>query len=272
METQTDTRPGMPVTGNEEELRTDRERQERLAREAEFHDHSFSTNLRESEVGKFYAVARRSYECYHDLIFGKVAGKDVLEYGCGINSDGLALAREGARITGIDISPVAIEESNALAAGAGLTDRVSYHVMNAEELTFPDNSFDLVCGIGILHHLDLEKGYGEVARVLRPGGRAVFHEPLGHNPLINRFRNRTPHLRTPDEHPLLRSDLREAERYFSKIRPHYFHLTSLGIVPLRNTPIFKPLYALTEGLDSLLMGLIPPLRGWAWYCVMEMEK
>ena len=246
--------------------------QERLAREAEFHDHSFSTHMRESEVGKFYSIARRSYDCYRDLVFGNVAGKDVLEYGCGINSDGLALAAEGARVTGIDISPVAIEESNGLAKEQGLTDRVAYHVMNAEELTFPDNSFDLVCGIGILHHLDLEKGYSEVARVLRPGGYAVFHEPLGHNPLINRFRNRTPHLRTQDEHPLLREDLRRAKDYFSEVRPHYFHLTSLGIVPLRNTPVFKPLYALTEGLDRLLMTAIPPLKGWSWYCVMELKK
>ena len=246
--------------------------QERLAREAEFHDHSYSTNLRESEVGKFYSVAKRSYDCYHRLVFNDVRGKDILEYGCGINSDGLELAKQGANVTGIDISPVAIEESDTLAREAGVTEQVSYHVMNAEELTFPDNSFDLVCGIGILHHLNLEKGYREVSRVLRPGGIAVFHEPLGHNPLINRFRNRTPHLRTPDEHPLLRHDLAEAKRYFSHTHLHFFHLTSLGIVPLRNSPLFKPLYALTEGVDRAIMTLIPPLRGWAWYCVMEMKK
>ncbi|MGE3801765.1 MAG: class I SAM-dependent methyltransferase [Candidatus Kapaibacterium sp.] len=262
----------MPISANKEMSGHDAATQERLAREAEFHDHSFSTNLRESEVGKFYSVARRSYECYRNLVFRNVAGKDVLEYGCGINSDGLALAKEGAKITGIDISPVAIEESNTLAEEAGLTDQVSYHVMNAEELTFADNSFDLVCGIGILHHLDLEKGYSEVARVLRPGGVAVFHEPLGHNPLINRFRNQTPHLRTPDEHPLLRADLRQAEEYFSELHLHFFHLTSLGIVPLRNSPLFKPLYGVTEGIDRLLMTILPPLRGWAWYCVMEMRK
>lgn len=250
----------------------DRITEERLAREAEFHDHSFSTNVRENEVGKFYSVAKRSYDCYHDLVYGDVAGKDVLEYGCGINSDGLELARQGAQVTGIDISPVAIEESNGLAEEAGVTNRVAYHVMNAEELKFPDNSFDLVCGIGILHHLDLEKGYSEVARVLRPGGRGIFHEPLGHNPLINRFRNQTPHLRTPDEHPLLRPDLQRAGAFFSKTDLHYFHLSSLGIVPLRNTPVFKPLYALTEGLDKVMMTLIPPLRGWAWYCVMDLKK
>ncbi len=245
---------------------------ERLAREAELHDHFHSTNLRESEVGKFYSVAKRSYVCYHRLVFSDVEGRDILEYGCGVNSDGLELAKKGAKVTGIDISQVAIKESHFLAEQAGATDRVSYHVMNAEELAFPDRSFDLVCGIGILHHLDLEKGYAEVARVLRSGGRAVLHEPLGHNPLINRFRNRTPHLRTPDEHPLLRQDLHTAENYFSDVRVHYFHLTSLGIVPLRNTPFFKPLYALTEGIDRAVMALIPPLRRWAWYCVMEMKK
>ena len=57
-----------------------------------------------------------------------------------------------------------------------------------------------------------------------------------------------------------------------KVRTLYFHLTTLGIVPLRSTPIFNPLCAITEGLDAVLIRLISLLRRWAWYCVMEMEK
>ena len=80
-----------------------------------------------------------------------------------------------------------------------------------------DDSFDLVCGSGILHHLDLPAAMRELARVLRPSGRAVFMEPLGHNPAINAFRNRTPELRTPDEHPLLGKDLKLCRRYFGSV-------------------------------------------------------
>jgi ubiquinone/menaquinone biosynthesis C-methylase UbiE len=64
--------------------------------------------------------------------------------------------------------------------------------MNAEATTFPDNSFDLICGSSILHHLNLDKACAEIRRILRPDGGAVFIEPLGHNPLINMFRKLTP--------------------------------------------------------------------------------
>jgi SAM-dependent methyltransferase len=245
--------------------------QERLAREAEFHDHSFEHDIREAEVGKYYAVTKRSYDTYRRRLFREPAG-DVLEYGCGINSDGPELVRRGARVTGIDISPVAIAESTERARAAGLDDRLTYLVMNAEQLAFPDASFDLVCGIGIIHHLDVARSYAEIERVLRPGGRAVFLEPLGHNPLINRYRDRTPHLRTPDEHPLLRADIELARRHFSDVEMEFFHLTSLGIVPLRNTPLFKPLLALADGFDKVIMSVIPPLKWWGWSGVMEMRK
>ena len=116
-------------------------------------------------------------------------------------------AAAGAHATGIDISPVAIEMGVREAASRGLRDRTHFAVMNAEALDFPDASFDRVCGSGILHHLDLKKAYGEIARVLRPNGYGIFLEPLGHNPLINWYRRRTPQMRTEDEHPLLKSDL-----------------------------------------------------------------
>jgi len=51
--------------------------------------------------------------------------------------------------------------------------------MNAEELKFADDYFDIVCGGAILHHLDLNKALSEIARVLKPDGKAIFVEPLG---------------------------------------------------------------------------------------------
>src|SRR3546814_11483257 len=80
--------------------------------------------------------------------------------------------------TGIDISDVAIEKGRERARQKGFTN-VRLEAMNAEAMTFPDDSFDLVFGSGIIHHLDIDRAFGEIARVLRPGGRAVFIEPLG---------------------------------------------------------------------------------------------
>ena len=92
-----------------------------------------------------------------------------------------------ARVVGIDISDVAIEKARGASRAAGI-ENAEYRRMNAEFLEFDDNSFDLICGTAILHHLDLTRAYSELARVLKPGGLAVFMEPLGHNPLINVYR------------------------------------------------------------------------------------
>lgn len=245
--------------------------QDRLESEAAFHDESFSTGVR-ADADKFYSVTITSRRRYQQLIFENVCGKNVLEYGCGTGSNAFDIARLGGRVVGIDISPVAIKMATKQAAAEGLSDRAEFLLMNAEELPFDDASFDIIGGSGILHHLDLEKSYGEIARVLKPGGVGVFFEPLGHNPVINWYRNRTSHMRTPDEHPLLMSDLKLAKRSFSSVEVRFYHLFSLGVVPFRLTPLFKPLYGLTERLDRIAMTIIPPLKSWAWCSVIELRK
>lgn len=243
----------------------------RLQREAAFHDQTAEDDTR-LRATKFYAIARNSHGFFLDTIFSNANGRRVLDYGCGTGSNTCDLARRGATVTGIDISPGAIEVARKKAVEAGLDARIDLHVMNAEKLELPDNTFDLVCGTGILHHLDLDRCYREIHRVLKPGGVAVFEEPLGHNPLINWYRNRTPEMRTEDEHPLMLRDIEHARRIYRKVDVHYYHITSLATVPFRNTPLFDPLYAVAEGLDRLLMRLVPSLRGWAWMSILLMTK
>jgi hypothetical protein len=93
--------------------------------------------------------------------------------------------------------------------------------------------------------------------MIAPGREAqldgIFLEPLGHNPLINWYRRRTPQMRTEDEHPLLKSDLALAREYFSKIRSRFFHFAVLGAVPLRRSLLFKPALAIGEGIDRVLL-------------------
>lgn len=245
--------------------------EERLKREAAFHDVAAQGELRTDAV-KYYAVCISSDDYYRRALHANVAGKRVLEYGCGTGSMAYELAGLGANIVGIDISPGSVEIAHRKSVGEGLDDRIEFRVMNAEQLDFPDSSFDVICGTGILHHLDLEKAYREILRVLRPGGFAVFTEPLGHNPLINMYRNRTPEIRTPDEHPLLASDLEMAGRIFPSVDFRYFHVLSLGATLFAKTPLFKPVYALSEFADRLLMKVIPPYRKLAWIVVLTMRK
>lgn len=124
------------------------------------------------------------------------------------------MAKKGACVTGIDISSRRVSEANSLIERENLKANATVIKMNAENLEFPDESFDLVVGMAILHHLDLELVLPEISRVLKENGEAIFLEPLGGNPIINYYRKRTPDLRTPDEHPLVEKDFEIIYTYF----------------------------------------------------------
>ena len=96
----------------------------------------------------------------------------VLEIGCGLGTDGAQFARAGANYTGIDLTDAAIDLSRRRFELSKLNGR--FQIADAEQLDFPDNTFDLVYSHGVLHHTpDIERAIAEVHRVLRPGGRAV---------------------------------------------------------------------------------------------------
>ena len=133
------------------------------ADEKAYFDESYDSNAR-APVGKYYAITRTSEQYYKQLLARFCRGLKVLEYGCGPGAMTFDLAANGAQVVGIDISSVAIDQARQEASNRGLD--VEYHVMDAEDLGFPDGTFDLVCGRGIIHHLDVDLSMAEIARVL----------------------------------------------------------------------------------------------------------
>jgi SAM-dependent methyltransferase len=197
-------------------------------------------------------------------------GARVLEYGCGTGSAAFDLAARGIDVLGIDISPVAIATAEGEALTRGVGERTRFAVMNAEALDLPDRSVDVVCGSGVLHHLDLTRSFPEIARVLTPSGWALFVEPLGHNPLINAYRRRTPAMRTPDEHPLRVEDLALAGTHFEMVSVDYFQLLTLASVPFRRFAIGGRLRATLHQADQWLFRRVPALRRHAWVAVIRL--
>jgi SAM-dependent methyltransferase len=239
-------------------------------READFHDRVFAESVREKVWG-FYDITQASSEYFWALIDNEApSGKDVLELGCGLTAQAFRLARLGANVIGVDISPVAISQVRERARREGVDDRATFRVMDGEALEFNDDTFDIVCGSAIIHHLDTYKAYKEIARVLRPGGVAIFIEPLGHNPLINWYRRRTPTLRTPDEHPLLVPELELAAETFRGVDVRFFHLTSLMAIPLRGRRFFPFLVRRLDALDRRIFSVAPVLRKHAWFTVFRL--
>lgn len=171
----------------------------------------------------------------------------------------------GARYTAIDISSKGIEKA-ILNVPSG-----KFYEMNAEEMTFPKNNFDLIFGTGILHHLDLLKALRSITKVLIKEGQITFIEPLGHNPFINLYRWLTPKLRSEDEHPLLDKDLKLFLNYFEVVEVSYFNLTTFFAVPFRNSIFFKPLLKALVAFDNFIFK-IKPLRKFAWIVVLNCKS
>lgn len=202
-------------------------------------------------------------------------GAGVLDYGCGDGKFSLRLANLGARVVGVDISPKLIEQARASASNVGLNGlSPQFIVGDAHHAPFDDNSFDYVFGNGVLHHLDLDKAYAEIARVLKPGGKAFFMEPMYHHPLLWLLRRLTPEIHTADERPLSIGDLEGAKRWFraSSHREHF-----LFAVCAAPTHLFGKGFALfviggVDRFDQLLMKAQPQLRRYAWLTLLEMKK
>lgn len=239
---------------------------DRIEREREFHDERFSDDSERASTGKFYSAVASAHEHYRQAVLQQTQG-DCLEYGCGTGALAFDLAAQGCRSAAIDISPVAIEAAQAEARDRGLD--VAFHEMNAEKMTFDANSFDLVYGSGILHHLDMERATSEVVRVLRPGGRAVFVEPLGYNPLINAYRRATPQMRTDDEHPLLQADLDLIERHSRDFSAGFHGLTAIAAAPFIDKAAGKQLAGVCQRVDQALFR-VPKVGLLAWMVVIEL--
>jgi SAM-dependent methyltransferase len=248
-------------------------RQEVIERERSFHNSRFNHEEDPRRyLDKWYDTIRHGAEAQDRFVRSEASRADVLEYGCAdgeLSINRLALPEVCHSLTGIDISDVAVNKANTRALRAGFSN-AHFLAMNAEAMTFPDNSFDLVYGRGIIHHLDLDKCFSELARVLRCGRSASFFEPLGHNPVLNAYRKRTPDIRTRDEHPLLTSDFLIARKYFEATRIEYFGLFSVGsgLMPasMRNL-----VYKAGKCVDSLVLK-VPFVNRCAWYALVTLTK
>lgn len=192
--------------------------------------------------------------------------KVALDYGCGRGYITVRLAQMGATsVTGIDLSSAEVDDARRRAIDNGVSDRITLLVGDAHHTPFPDQSFDLIVGAAILHHLDLEQALREVKRLLRPGGEAVFIEPMWHNPLLRLGRKLSPSARTDDEHPLTTDDWKLCASMF----PHFSHMESeLLTTPLMPLNVVLPQRGqalLARGVRNADRRLIARFPSWSKY-------
>jgi ubiquinone/menaquinone biosynthesis C-methylase UbiE len=261
--------------------------------EASFHD-KWAASMNPDELDIYAAFTAETTPEFHYALkaLGNLEGKHLLDLGCGPGESSLFFTQSGARVTAIDISSGMIKVANELATRFSIDkDRLSFSVMSAEKLEFEDASFDLVFGSNVAHHCNVELFSREASRVLKRGGRAVFIDPLGYNPIINVYRRMAHGVRTTTEHPLVYKDIETIASHFSTITYKEFQLLTQAIFlwfyfgehihpnaerywrkfvleSQRYAKAFRKLSA----IDNLLLNKLPWIRRLCWVIVTVCDK
>jgi ubiquinone/menaquinone biosynthesis C-methylase UbiE len=244
--------------------------------ERRFHDHKAAAGHGD-ENRDFYSAGGLDlvWESYLAAI-GELRGKNILDFGCGEGWSTIQYAKHGANVYSFDISPESVRNLIKEAESKDLAERIHTAVMAAECLGYPANSFDLVLGVAILHHTDPFAAGAEISRVLKPGGRALFIEPLAHNLFLRLFRHLTPSRRTPTEQPMTVQQIADFGKNFRTTEYRGYHLISIfpqGLLWATGSQrLFHWSLRVTEAMDKWLLQVFRPLKRYCWSTIIEVAK
>ena len=269
---------------------TDTKKSDILEREVAFHDvWAASVDVESILVDEGFESCTAPEGRQIKEWLGTLTGKSLLDLGCGLGEGAVYFAKHGANVTAVDLSGEMLEVVKRLAAHHKVN--VSTRKSPADQISLPDNTFDVVYSGNLLHHVDIAATLKEVHRVLKPGGIAIFTDPLAHNPLINIYRRIAQDVRTEDEHPLHFNQIELFRSLFSHVKYECYWFFTLWIFlrfllvervnpnkerywkkiineHSRLEPIYKPL----ERLDRVFLARFPYFKRHCWNIVICCEK
>ena len=238
-------------------------------REKDFHN-KLQSQKRGRFENIFYKALYNISEDFFDYLKNNANNAEILDYGCGVGSFVEEVAKFGPKkIVGIDISEVSINK--AVERTKELKTDVNFIVDNCEKTKFANNSFDIVYGSGILHHLQINKCLDEIHRVLKSNGSLVFIEPLGTNPIINFYRKLTPKSRSDDEHPFNFRDIKLIKKIFGDVEVDYYGFLTLVFFPFYKNPKNSKFFKFISFLDKLFLK-IKFFNFLAWSILIKAKK
>ena len=242
--------------------------------EINLREKKFHNELQSKKKGRFENIFYKAlYNMFKDFdlyISKKAKDKTMLDYSCGVGNNAQKFAEANpSKLFGIDISEVSINK--AIENAKSLNLQIDYLVDNCEETKFKTETFDLVFGSGILHHLNLEKSVREINRILKKNGEMVFLEPLGTNPLINFYRKLTPKSRSLDEHPFLGEDFKFINSLFNKVTVKYYGFFTLIFFLFYRNPKKSLMFKIISKLDDYFFK-IKYFKNFAWSVMVVAKK
>lgn len=170
-------------------------------------------------------------------LMGDLRGRKVLDCGCGGGHTSVMLAKHGAEVTAVDLSADVLVKARRLAEVNGV--EIDFRQSSLEELDLPEESFDVIFGSLILHHVDVNKAGAHFRRILKPGGKIVFVENSARSPFLMFARNHivgrfgVPKYGDDEEHPFRRSDIAALGASFKGVpKVHYPQLLLLRLIDI----------------------------------------
>lgn len=207
---------------------------------------------------------------------GGWVGKHVLDYACGRGGWAVYYALTGAsRVSGFDISETAIRRGSERVRRQGLADVVELRVMDASELEYPDNTFDVVIGEAALHHVIKYPGiFEELHRVMKPGSKAYFREGLADFPLFRmwwKIKGEVPQ----GDVPIFSRDIRDRASMFTEVVIHgdtFLYSVKTFLWKENMGAARRLILKALKKTDDLLFRVCPPLRRWGSFSYIVLTK
>ncbi|MEI8201739.1 MAG: class I SAM-dependent methyltransferase [Bacteroidota bacterium] len=182
-------------------------------------------------------IVRKAHEYYVSQIkqlLDNKTGLHILDFGCGTGVHHYFVEDYPIKLIGIDIAEKAIELARLHAHKLNLP--AEYIVMDCEDTSFENDTFDLILDYGAFSSLDISKAFPEIIRILKPSGKLISIETLGHNPITNLKRkiNVYKNKRTlwASSHIMKMKDWKNFSCQFQSYKVQYFGLSTLLVLPI----------------------------------------
>ncbi|MFB3041310.1 MAG: class I SAM-dependent methyltransferase [Candidatus Poribacteria bacterium] len=206
---------------------------------------------------------------------GDLHGVRILEIGCGTGGTAVLLAKRGASVLGIDLLSFRLDDAKKRTAEHGVAESVQFALMDAMQLAFDDNTFDLVISKSALIFTDHIRAARECYRVLKPEGQAIFIENMHNHPPLWLYRKLFVNYAS-NTHYFSMVDIEKIGENFDFMQHREFHLLAIGALIWQKLCPVSTLYQFTlkhlKSLDDCLLKWFPPLRRFCWITAMICDK